>query len=205
VGEVTDPDTVIRTELRRMFAPEAAVVVDARRRAGDLHPPGPEEAALVAWFAARAGTVGSGDVVEVGAAGGVTALWIAAALPSGATLTSIEQDSDAHALASEAVEVGGAAEHVRAILGDPAEVLPRLTDGRYAMALLQCSPTRYAALLPDLLRVLAPGGLLLVRGVLRRGTHGTTLARFLDLVSTTESLRTTVLDQHDGVLLATSA
>jgi predicted O-methyltransferase YrrM len=203
VGETSDPEEVIRTELRRMFAPEEAVVADARRRASLLLPPSPEEAALLAWFAARAGATGAPDVVEVGAAGGVTALWFAPVLADGATLTSIEQDSDTHALASEAVEVGEVGEHVRAILGDPAEVLPRLTDARYGMAVLQCTPTRYASLLPDLLRVLAPGGLLVARGVLRRGGNGPLLARFLDLVRSTEELHATVLSEHDGLLLAT--
>jgi caffeoyl-CoA O-methyltransferase len=199
-----DAEATIRSELRRMFASEDDVTADARRRAGASHPPEPEEAAFLAWLVGRVGPTGTpDDVVEVGAAGGVTALWMAPALARDATLTSIEGDPDAHALASEAVEVAGLGERVRSILGDPAEVMPRLADEHYGMCLLQGSPGRYESLLPDALRVLAPGGVLIARGVLRRGDHGAALARFLDRVTTTEELEATVLSEHTGLLLAT--
>lgn len=204
MSEHVDAEATIRAELRRMFAPEDEVTADARRRASALHPPGPEEAALIGWLVGRIGPTGTpDDIVEVGAAGGVTALWIAPALTPEATLTSIEGDPDAHALASEAVEVAGLGERVRSILGDPTEVLPRLADEHYGMCLLQGAAGRYESLLADAMRLLAPGGLLVVRGVLRRGDSGAALARFLDVVSNAAELDATVLPEHDGLLLAT--
>jgi predicted O-methyltransferase YrrM len=198
-----DDDRAIREELRLLFATEDAVVTDARARAIDARPVSPEEGALLAWLAGRLPLDGVADVVEIGAAGGVGALHVVPALPPTATLTVIEQDTNAHALASEAVEVAGHSERVRAILGTPAEVLPRLSDARYGMCILQGSPQSFSALLADVLRILSPGGLLVVRGVLRRGEHGTTLARFLGAVAESEQLRATVLSEHEGVLLAT--
>ncbi len=198
----SDEET-IREELRLLFAAEDAVMTDARARAADARPVSPEEGALLAWLAGRLPRDGIADVVEIGAAGGVGALHLVPALPRTATLTVIEQDTNAHALASEAVEVAGLGDRVRSILGDPAEVLPRLTDARYGMCLLQGNPTRYPTLLTDVLRVLAPGGLLVVRGVLRRGEHGPALARFLGTVAESDELAATVLAEHDGILLAT--
>ena len=198
----SDEET-IREELRLLFAAEDAVMTDARARATDARPVSPEEGALLAWLAGRLPRDGIADVVEIGAAGGVGALHLVPALPRTATLTVIEQDTNAHALASEAVEVAGLGDRVRSILGDPAEVLPRLTDARYGMCLLQGNPTRYPTLLTDVLRVLAPGGLLVVRGVLRRGEHGPALARFLGTVAESDELAATVLAEHDGILLAT--
>ena len=199
-----DTDATIQAELRRLFAAEDAVTADARRRAGGSHPPEPDEAALIGWLAGRGATPGlPHDVVEVGAAGGVTALWLLRALPADATVTSIEPDPEAHALASEAVEVAGHGDRVRAILGDPVDVLPRLADGRYGLCLLQGPPGRYAGLLPDALRLLAPGGTLLARGVLRRGEHGTAVARLLGAVADDARLAATVLTLHEGLLLAT--
>ncbi len=204
MSQHADPEATIRTELRRMFATEDEVTTDARQRAGALHPPGPEEAAFLGWLVGRIGPTGTpDDVVEVGAAGGVTALWIAPALTSDATLTSIESDPDAHALASEAVEVAGLGGRVRSILGDPTEVLPRLADEHYGMCLLQGAPGRFEPLLADAIRLLAPGGLLVVRGVLRRGESGAALARLLGAVSSAPELDATVLPEHDGILLAT--
>jgi predicted O-methyltransferase YrrM len=202
VASSSDEET-IREELRLLFAAEDAVMTDARARATDARPVSPEEGALLAWLAGRLPRDGIADVVEIGAAGGVGALHLVPALPRTATLTVIEQDTNAHALASEAVEVAGLGDRVRSILGDPAEVLPRLTDARYGMCLLQGNPTRYPTLLTDVLRVLAPGGLLVVRGVLRRGEHGPALARFLGTVAESDELAATVLAEHDGILLAT--
>lgn len=197
-------DATIREELRRMFAAEDDVLADARRRAADLDPPGPEESSLLAWLASGLAVRGLPDeVVEVGAAGGVSALWLLAGLPDDGSVTSIEAEADAHARASEAVEVAGRADRVRTILGAPADVLPRLADGRYGLCLLQVPPGQHLALLPDALRLLAPGGTLVARGVLRRGEHGTAVARFLDAVATDARLRATVLHDHGGVLLAT--
>lgn len=198
----TSTEDTIRTELRALFSGEDRAHTDARARATDARPVTPEEGALLRWLAGRL-PADAADVVEIGAAGGVGALHLLAALPTTATLTTIESDTESHALAAEAVEVSGHHERVRSILGDPAEILPRLTDGRYAMCVLQCSPTRYFALLDDVLRVLAPGGLLVIRGVLRRGEHGALLARLLGAVAEHPMLDATVLDEYEGLLLAT--
>ena len=202
---MTDPSTedTIRTELRGLFAAEDRGVLDARDRAADAGPVSPEEGALLGWLAGRLPRDGVADVVEIGAAGGIGALHIVPALPAGAMLTTIEPDAHAHALASEALEVAGHGDRVRAILGDPSEVLPRLADARYGMCVLQGDPRRYLTLLEDVLRVLVPGGLLVVRGVLRRGEHGLALARLLGQVADDERLHATVLQEHDGVLLVT--
>ena len=199
----SDDERTIREELGLLFAAEDSVMTDARARAADAGPVVAEEGALLAWLAGRLPRDGIVDAVEVGAAGGVGALHIIPALPPAATLTVIEPDTNAHALASEAVEVAGHGDRVRSILGAPAEVLPRLSDARYAMLVLQGSPQTYLGLLPDVLRVLAPGGLLVVRGVLRRGRDGPTLARFLGEVAESDQLSATVLTEHDGMLLAT--
>jgi predicted O-methyltransferase YrrM len=203
MAAASTPDQTIREELRNLFAAEDPIVVDARSRASEASPVSPEEGALLRWLAGRLPRTGVADVVEIGAAGGVGALHLIPALPSTATLTVIEPDTNAHALASEAVEVAGHGDRVRSILGDPAEVLPRLADARYGMCVLQGSPTRYPTLLTDILRVLAPGGLLVIRGVLRRGDHGPLLARLLGTIAESDELDATVLQDHDGVLLAT--
>jgi len=197
-------DDTIRAELRELFTPEGPSLVAARERAAGTRPVTPEEGGLLRWLAARLPR-DAADVVEIGAAGGVGALHLLQALPPTATLTTIEPDTSSHAAAAEALEVAGHHERVRAIHGDPAEVLPRLADGRYAMCVLQCAPSRYALLLDDVLRVLAPGGLLVARGVLRRGEHGPTLAKFLGTIAEHPALDATVLQEHDGLLLVTRA
>jgi len=196
-------EDTIRDELRALFAAEDRPVLDARDRAAGADPVTPEEGALLGWLAGRLPRDGVADVVEIGAAGGIGALHLVPALPPGATLTTIEPDAHAHALASEALEVAGHGDRVRTILGDPLEVLPRLADARYGMCVLQGDPRRHLAVLEDLLRVLTSGGLLVVRRVLRRGEHGAALARLLDRIADDPRLHATVLQEHDGMLLAT--
>lgn len=202
-SSIDGTESTIRAELRELFADEEQGVSDARDRASDASPVSPEEGALLRWLAGRLPRGGIADVVEIGAAGGVGALHLIPALPLTATLTVIEPDTNAHALAAEALEVAGHGDRVRTIHGEPAEVLPRLSDARYGMCILQGSPARYPALLEDVLRVLAPDGLLVVRGVLRRGDHGAVLARLLGTVAEHPALDAVVLQEHEGVLLVT--
>jgi predicted O-methyltransferase YrrM len=119
--------------------------------------------------------------VEIGACGGVSGLWLARGLAPRGVLTSVEGDPYAHGLASEAFEGAGTAERVRCIQGEPATVLPRLSDGGYDLVLLQGRAADYPDHLAHARRLLRAGGLLIARRVLRRGEDsGGALARFLD-------------------------
>lgn len=156
--------------LHRLIAPEAAAVVDARARAGGLEPPSPGDCALLAWAAV---TVGARSVVEVGSSGGVSTVWLASVLAPRGMVTSLEPDPTAYALTAESLELAGLADRVRAIAGEPEDVLPRLADGGYDVVLLQGSTARLAALVAHARRLLRPRGILVVR---TRGDHAATLA-----------------------------
>ena len=195
-----DVDPQLLTEVRRLVAAEPELVQTARDRASDLHPPDPEVGALLAW-AAR--TVDASTVVEVGSAGGVSGWWLASALPERGVLTSIEPDPHAHGLATAALEPSTVQARVRSILGEPATVLPRLSDGAYDLALLQPVPAATPDLLDHARRLLRLGGVLLVRGALRPGDHAEILARFLQALTDDPQFTSTVLAVDDGLVLAT--
>jgi len=193
-------DETVLHEVRRLLAPEPEPTTTARERAGTAMPPAPEIGALLRW-AAR--TVSARGIVEVGAAGGVSALWLVPELPERGVLTSIEPDPHAHALATEALASVDAATRVRSILGDPLTVLDRLSDGAYDLAILQSDPAATTALLTHVRRLLRPGGVLLVRGALRHGRHAEVLARFLQALADDAAFTATVLPVDDGLVLAT--
>jgi predicted O-methyltransferase YrrM len=69
-------DPQVLAEVRRLTAAEDDVLTQARGRAAGVVP-SPEVGALLAWAAT---TTGARTVVEVGAAGGVSGLWIARGL-----------------------------------------------------------------------------------------------------------------------------
>jgi predicted O-methyltransferase YrrM len=193
-------DPQLLAEVRRLTAVEDEPLTQARRRATGVAPT-PEVGALLAWAAA---TVRARAVVEVGAAGGVTGLWLARGTADRGVVTSIEADPHAHGLASEAFGQASRASKVRSIHGEPATVLPRLADGGYDLVLLQARPADYPEHLEHARRLLRPGGVLVARDVLRRGEAGEALARFLQRLSEdVEGFTTTVLPLDDGVALAT--
>ena len=193
-------DETVLAEVRRVMAPEADTTVTARRRAASVSPPAPEVGALLRW-AAR--TIQARAVVEVGAAGGVSGAWLLPELPPRGVLTSIEPDAHAHGLATDAYEAIGAGSRVRAILGDAATVLGRLSDHAYDLVLLQSRPAATAELLDHARRLLRPGGMLLIRGALRGGDDADALATALQILAEDEAFTATILPVDGGLVLAT--
>lgn len=196
-------DTDVQAEVRRLFASEEGARATARSQVPDtIRPPSPEVGALLRWTAI---TCGAAAVVEVGGAAGLSGLWLLDGLPPTGVVTSIEPDPHAHGLATSAyadAQVGG---RVRAILGQPDAVLPRLSDGAYDLMLLQSGPAGWVDALGHARRLLRPGGVLVARGVLRHGDQADALARFLEELAADETMTATVLPTEDGLALATRA
>jgi len=193
-------DEAVLHEIRRVLAPEPDTTVTARRRAAPLGPPAPEIGALLRW-AAR--TVAARAVVEVGAVGGVSGAWLLPELPPRGVLTSIEADAHAHALATDAFEAMAAGSSVRSIHGDPLTVLGRLSDAAYDLVVLQSRPAVSPVLLDHARRLLRPGGMLVIRGVLRGGDEADDVAASLQVLSEDEAFTATLLPIDRGLLLAT--
>jgi predicted O-methyltransferase YrrM len=192
-------ETIIE-QMRQLVAPESDAITAARGRAAALAPPPPEIGALLRWAAT---SCEARQVVEVGSCGGVSGLWLLTGLAERGVLTSIDPDPHAHALADEAFAQVAAGTRVRSILGEPATVLPRLSDGVYDLALLQARPAGNEIDLDHVRRLLRIGGMLVVRGVLRRGEHGDAHARLLAALVEDDHFVTTVLPVDDGLVLAT--
>lgn len=102
-------------------------------------------------------------VVEVGSGAGVTGLWLLEGMAERGVLTTIEADPDRHELASAAYDRASLARQVRGILGDPAEVMGRLTDDGYELCVIQDRPTH--RLFVEALRLLRPGGIVVLIGL----------------------------------------
>lgn len=197
-------DDELLDRVREITASEPDAVRTARTRAGrsaDL--PVPEVGSLLAWLAAGAAGPGVQAAVEVGAASGVTGSWLVPTLAPKGVLTSIERDPHVHGLAAEAFEALGFGTRVRAILGDPDEVLPRLSDALYDLVLLQGSAFAGVDPLEHARRLLRPGGLLVARRVLAVGEHPEARARFVAALGDDPSFTVTVLPLDDGLVLAT--
>lgn len=173
---------------------EGGAAAAARERAGVAVAPAPEVCSLLRWAAA---TLVARTAVEIGSAGGVSGLWLLDGMDERGVLTSIEADDHLHGLATTAYEEAGVGSRVRSILGEPSEVLERLTDDGYVLCVIQHG--RALDHLDEALRLLKPGGVLLVRNLGTDGS-GEELAATL---AEDDRIATAVLTEDGGLLLAT--
>lgn len=193
-----DPDVL--AAVRALTAPETDAMLLARERAsGSLHPPSPEVGALLRW---TAGACGARTVVEVGAAGGISGLWVLPGLLAGGVLTVIEPNPHAHALAADAYVDAGYADRVRLIHGEVDTVLPRLSDGGYDVMVVQTHAAMEPGILAHAHRLLRPGGMFVARGVVQRGEFGDQLALFVEALYEDDILLPTLLPLDGGVALS---
>lgn len=198
-------DVAVRTEARRLLAPEDDALLSARTRSGPADDvPSAEIGALLAW-AARA--IGASSAVEVGSAAGVSGLWLLQGLTERGVLTSVEPDAHRHGLAVQAYAEAGVTSRVRAIEGDPAAVLPRLADAAYDVVLLQSSTDPEH--LDHAMRLARPGGLLALRGALTdgarsvvRGMVGDTEPSTLERLAEDDRLDAALIPLDTGLTLA---
>jgi predicted O-methyltransferase YrrM len=125
----------------------------------------PETGALL-HVLARAG--GARRIVEVGTAIGVSALYLARALPDDGVLVSFEIDQERHRAARDYLERAGVGGRVDLRLQDAREGLREL-DGQFDLAFLDGVKAQYGDYFDGVLPLLRPGGVLAVDNVLRRG------------------------------------
>jgi predicted O-methyltransferase YrrM len=114
-----------------------------------------------------AATIGARTVVEVGTGAGVSGLWLLRGMAADGTLTSIDVDPEPQRAARRAfTDAGYGPSRLRLINGLGLEVLPRLTDGGYDLVFVDAQPAEAPRYLDEAVRLLRPGGLVVVGGVL---------------------------------------
>jgi predicted O-methyltransferase YrrM len=182
---------------RRVVADEPEAVLAARARAEQVTtPPTAEIGALVALLASTAGVR---HAIEIGTAGGVLAPWLLKGMDPRGVLTCIDADTHVHGLATAAHSEIGIADRVRAILGQPLEVADRLSDDQYDMVVLQSNPASDVRLLPQVERLLHPGGLLIARRVMASPDGPSAM---LEAVAADPWIHATMLPVDEGLVIA---
>ena len=108
------------------------------------------------------------QILEVGTAVGFSALLMWEASGKSARITTIENYEKRIPIARENFAKNGADAQITLLEGDAAEVLKTL-DGAYPMIFMDAAKGQYSAFLPEMLRLLSPGGLLITDNVLQDG------------------------------------
>ena len=107
-------------------------------------------------------------VLEVGAAVGFSALLMSEYIPEESRITTIENYEKRIPVARENFRRAGKEDQITLIEGDAAEVLKTL-DGPYDFIFMDAAKGQYIHYLPDILRLLPPGGCLVSDNVMQDG------------------------------------
>lgn len=108
------------------------------------------------------------SILEVGTAVGFSALLMDEYSPAGCHITTIEKYEKRIPLARENFRRAGAEERITLLEGDAAELLKGLNDS-YDLIFMDAAKGQYIHFLPDVLRLLSDGGLLVSDNVLQDG------------------------------------
>lgn len=140
------------------YLPEDEPLRNARQRGEDVGatPIGPGGGAALRFLATA---ISARTVVEIGSGCGVSGIWLLRGMVPNGVLTSVDVEPENQRLAREAyAEAGFPTSRARLITGHALDVLPRLTDGAYDLVFCDALKQEYPDYLPEALRLLRPGG-----------------------------------------------
>ncbi|MDD7965103.1 O-methyltransferase [Actinomycetospora lemnae] len=219
VGDAPEPDAeAVRARARtrlaeraEAFLAEDELLADLRERsaAEGVVAVAPATAAALTFLAA---STRARAVVEIGTGLGLGTVALLRGMPSDGLLTTIDPDGDRQVRARAAcVEAGFAANRVRMIKGTSRQVLPRLSDAGYDLVVVDGVTTEFPRDLEASLRLLRPGGVVVVDDVLwsgrvadpvRREAVAGALRETVRLVREDERLVPLLLPVAEGLLCA---
>ncbi|WP_427018778.1 O-methyltransferase [Pseudarthrobacter sp. P1] len=190
---------------------EDEVLMRARERSHELGlfpvSPGVGAALTVLAAASKAATV-----VEIGTGAGVSGVCLLRGLGRNSVLTTIDPDVEHLKAAREAfLESGSPANRTRTISGRAQDVLPRLTDAAYDLVFIDADKPSFPDYVDQAIRLLKPGGLLIVNDALDkdrvsdpaiREASTVVLRQVGRTVREHNQLMTAMLPTGDGLLLA---
>jgi predicted O-methyltransferase YrrM len=129
-------------------------------------------------------------VVEIGTGTGVSGVWLLRGMRADGVLTTIDVENEHQRIARRIfLEAGFAASRTRIITGRALDVLPRLADGVYDLIFVDADAAEFGACAEAALRLLRPGGALLVNGALAGGRISDPTARDVDTLTIRETVK----------------
>lgn len=138
-------------------------------------------------------------VLELGTSNGFSAIWIAEALESsGGTLLTVDNDPGRAAEATKNLVDADVADRVDQRVADAADVLAEQPDESWGFVFLDAERAHYVDYWPEVDRILAPGGLLVVDNCI---SHANEVADFRALVGACRDYRQALVPIGAGLLL----
>ena len=144
--------------------------------------------------------VGARRILELGTSNGYSTIWLAdAAAATGGKVVSVDVDPGRSSLAADNLQAAGVGDFVELRVADAGRLLGECGDGDWEFVFLDAERPAYAGYVGDLVRVLAPGGVLAVDNVL---SHEHELVEFTGVIEAAAGLTQTVVPVGAGLRLA---
>ncbi len=190
---------------------EDALLAAARERAMDIGatPVTPAVGALLSLLTRLSG---GKAVAEVGTGAGVSGLWLLSGMSDDGVLTTIDIEPEYLRLAKQAFsEAGTGPSRTRLISGRAQDVLTRLADESYDLVFIDADPIDQPDYVVEGLRLLRPGGVIVVHRAALGGRASDPAARDAEVVAVREAARLIAEDARltpalvplgDGILAA---
>lgn len=154
-------------------------------------------------------------VLEVGTAVGFSALLMSEYVSKECRITTIENYEKRIPIARENFQRAGKEEQITLIEGDASEVL-KMMDGSYDFIFMDAAKGQYIHYLPDILRILPPGGCLVSDNVMQDGdviesrfaverrnrTIHARMREYLYELKHNDALTTSIIPLGDGVAVS---
>lgn len=153
-------------------------------------------------------------VLEIGTAVGYSAILMADNLPEDSTIVTVERYKKHADIAVDNVFEAGYEKKIRVVEGEAAEVLHWLDEG-FDFVFLDAAKGQYIEFLPDIMRILNKGGVLLSDNILYHGmiededkverrkiTIVKRLHMYLEEIMNNPELTTSIIPIGDGVALS---
>lgn len=155
------------------------------------------------------------NILEIGTAIGYSSILMGENTPSDTQITTIENYDVRIPIARENFKRAGLSDKITLIEGDANEVLKTL-EGEYDFIFMDAAKAQYIVILPEILRLLKNGGVLVTDNVLQEGDiiesrYGVTrrnrtiydrMREYLYAVTHSEELTSTILPIGDGITIS---
>ena len=154
------------------------------------------------------------EILELGTAIGYSAILMSECCD--AKITTIENYEKRIPIARENFEKAGKSDQIELLEGDAMEVMKTLPKEKYDFIFMDAAKAQYINYLPEVMRLLIPGGVLITDNVLQDGdliqskfvvrrrdrTIHKRMREFLETVKHDERLETSIVPIGDGIVMA---
>lgn len=155
------------------------------------------------------------NILEIGTGVGYSAILMSECLQENSKITTIENYKKRIPIAKENIKRSGKQDVIKLICGDAAEILPTLEE-KYDFIFMDAAKGQYIKFLPELLRLLDSGGILISDNVLQDGdliesrfaverrnrTIHARMREYMYEIKNTPELETSIIPLGDGITLS---